>query len=89
MTARYARLAAAVLPVAVLASCSAGPTEAAPPVNPDSAVLDRLISACDEHGNRVYTRESYQNHVLAVVGQDPTCPAVSSGKSGLDGTVSA
>jgi hypothetical protein len=85
MIARYVRLAAAVLPVAVLASCSAGPTEATPREDPGARVLGRVISACDEFGNRVYVRQDTEK-ALAVVGQDPTCPAVSSGKSGLDGT---
>lgn len=71
---RYVPLTAAVLAVAVLAGCA--PAGDAPAQDQAAYVLGSVLSACDQYGNRVYVQRS-TTKALAVVGQDPTCTAVS------------
>lgn len=61
---------AAALTALLTTACTEPPQ--APEPDPRSYVLDRVLSACDEHGNRVY-RVSGSAAAFDVVGGDPTC----------------
>lgn len=82
MTRLLAVLVAAAL---ALTGCGYTSTPSPPPVapadgqDPSSGFLAGVVSACDEHGNRVYARPA--SGTIAVLGQDPTCPPATSGTS--------